>query len=117
MSENIYYAILLAAIATYLCRVFGLLFSKKIDINSSFFTLIEYISMGIIISVIAKIIFYPEGILGQTTLEARITTIFFLLIIYFLTKKNILFSLISSNKNYLIWKYNNAFRKRKNNSE
>ena len=56
MSENIYYAILLAAIATYLCRVFGLLFSKKIDINSSFFTLIEYISIGIIISVIAKII-------------------------------------------------------------
>ncbi len=96
MSENIYYAILLAAIATYLCRVFGLLFSKKIDINSSFFTLIEYISIGIIISVIAKIIFYPEGMLGQTTLEARITTIFFLLIIYFLTKKNILFSLISS---------------------
>ena len=36
MSENIYYAILLAAIATYLCRVFGLLFSKKIKIIHRF---------------------------------------------------------------------------------
>ena len=96
MNENIYIAILLASIATYLCRSSGVIFSKKINIHSGFFKWIEYISMGIIISVITKIIFFPEGILNLTSLSSRLTTILFLIIIYYLSKKNILLSLISS---------------------
>ena len=96
MNENIYIAILISAIATYFCRASGVVFSKKIDIKSNFFILIEYISMGIIISVITKLIIFPEGILSQTTLASRLITIIFLLTIYYITKKNILLSLISS---------------------
>ena len=96
MNENLYLAILFAAIATYLCRVSGVIFSKKISMKSVFFKWIEFISMGIIISVITKIIFFPEGILNQTTLTSRLTTVFFLLIAYYTTKKNILLSLIAS---------------------
>ena len=96
MNENIYIAILLASIATYMCRASGVIFSKKINIDSGFFKWIEYISMGIIISVITKIIFFPEGILIQTSLSSRLTTILFLITIYYLSKKNILLSLISS---------------------
>lgn len=96
MNENIYIAILLASIATYMCRASGVIFSKKINIDSGFFKWIEYISMGIIISVITKIIFFPEGILIQTSLSSRLITILFLITIYYLSKKNILLSLISS---------------------
>ena len=96
MNENIYIAILVAAIATYLCRASGVVFSKKIDIKSNFFIWIEYISIGVIISVITKLIIFPEGILNQTNLASRLITIVFLLIIYYITKKNILLSLISS---------------------
>ena len=95
MHENIYIAILLAAIATYFCRASGVILSKKLDIKSNIFRWIEYISMGIIISVITKIIIFPEGILNQTNLASRLITIIFLLIIYYLTK-NILISLVTS---------------------
>ena len=96
MNENLYIAILFAAIATYLCRASGVIFSKKISVNSVFFRWIEYVSMGIIISVITKIIFFPEGILNLTSLMSRLATILFLLTTYYITKKNILLSLITS---------------------
>ena len=96
MNENIYIAILLASIATYLCRASGVVLSKRLDINSNLFKWIEYISMGIIISVITKIIFFPEGILINTSLTSRLITILFLIAVYYLTKKNILLSLIAS---------------------
>ncbi|MBF95700.1 MAG: hypothetical protein CFH34_01512 [Alphaproteobacteria bacterium MarineAlpha9_Bin4] len=96
MNENIYIAILLSSIATYLCRVTGVIFSKKLSVDSNFFNWIECISMGIIISVISKIIFFPEGILLESTINSRVTTILVLLIIFFISKKNILFSLILS---------------------
>ena len=96
MSENIYIAILIASIATYVCRAAGVIFSKKLNVNSDLFNWIECISMGIIISVISKIIFFPEGLLVETSLLNRILTILFLLIIFFISKKNILISLVSS---------------------
>ena len=96
MNENIYNAIILASIATYVCRAAGVVFSKKLNVNSDLFNWIECISMGIIISVISKIIFFPEGMLTETSLINRILTILFLLIIYFISKKNILISLVSS---------------------
>ena len=96
MSENIYIAILIASIATYVCRAAGVIFSKKLNVNSDLFNWIECISMGIIISVISKIIFFPEGLLVETSLLNRILTIIFLLIIFFISKKNILISLVSS---------------------
>ena len=96
MSENIYIAILIASIATYVCRSAGVIFSKKLNVNSDLFNWIECISMGIIISVISKIIFFPEGLLVETSLLNRILTIIFLLIIFFISKKNILISLVSS---------------------
>ena len=96
MSENIYVAILVAAVATYLCRAAGVYFSKKLSIKSNFFYWIECISMGIIISIISKIIFFPEGILIETTLSSRLVAIILLFIIYFLSKQNILLSLVIS---------------------
>ena len=96
MNENIYIAILLASIATFFCWASGVILSKKINIESNFFKWIEFISMGIIISVITKIIFFPEGILNQTSLVDRLITILFLLLLYYLTKKNILISLVAS---------------------
>ena len=71
MNENIYTAILLAAIATYLCRASGVYSIEKKIYNSNIFRWIEYISMGIIISVITKMIIFPEGILAQNLLNDK----------------------------------------------
>ena len=94
--EIIILAILVSSIATYLCRFLGVILSSNLKTDSWIFDWIKCISMGIIIAVISKIIFFPEGILNQTSLSSRLTTILYLIIVYYLSKKNILLSLISS---------------------
>ena len=59
MNENIYIAILVASIATYTCRCLGVIFSKRLKVESDLFELIKCISIGVIVAVIARIIFFP----------------------------------------------------------
>ncbi|MDA9558421.1 AzlD domain-containing protein [Alphaproteobacteria bacterium] len=96
IEENILLAILVSAIATYLCRFFGVLFSKKLKIDSWLFDWIKCISIGIIVAVISKIIFFPEGILEKTSDTSRILASFLLIIVFYISKKNILLSVILS---------------------
>ena len=95
-SYYIYMAITTAALATYLCRALGVLFASKIKINSSFFKWIKCVSMGVIVAVISRIIFYPIGVLETTTLESRIIATICLILTYFILKRNILLSVIIS---------------------
>ncbi len=94
MEQFIYLSLVIASVATYLCRALGVKLSNKISIQSRFFDWIECISIGIIIAVISKIIFFPEGILKETYLNTRVTSIFILLVLYYIFKKNILISLV-----------------------
>tara|TARA_B100001059_G_C17774745_1_gene550550 strand:+ start:696 stop:1034 length:339 start_codon:yes stop_codon:yes gene_type:complete len=96
IEENILLAILVSAIATYLCRFFGVLFSKKLKIDSWLFDWIKCISIGIIVAVISKIIFFPEGILEKTSSISRILATFLLIIVFYISNKNILLSVILS---------------------
>ena len=92
MTENVYLAILLASIATYICRATGVFLSDKLSINSELFEIIRCVSMGIIIAVIFKIIIYPEGILGATSSLSRSAAGVSCIIFFYLFKKNILLS-------------------------
>ena len=107
--ENIMLAILVSSIATYLCRSLGVLFSAKLKVESWVFDWIKCISIGIIIAVISKIIIFPEGILKQTSLHTRIISTLVLLIIYYLSKKNILVSVLCSTLFFAIINYYQLF--------
>ena len=106
IEENILLAILVSAIATYLCRFFGVLFSKKLKIDSWLFDWIKCISIGIIVAVISKIIFFPEGILEKTSDTSRILASFLLIIVFYISKKNILLSVILSTIFFTAINYN-----------
>ena len=96
IEENILLAILVSAIATYLCRFLGVLCSKKLKIDSWLFDWIKCISIGIIVAIISKIIFFPDGILVKTSSYSRILATFLLIIVFYISKKNILLSVILS---------------------
>ena len=96
IEENILLAILVSAIATYLCRFFGVLFSKKLKIDSWLFDWIKCISIGIIVAVISKIIFFPEGVLEKTSDNSRVFATFVLILVFYISKKNILLSVMLS---------------------
>jgi len=107
--ENIMLAILVASIATYLCRSLGVLFSTKLTVESWLFDWIKCISIGIIVAVISKIIIFPEGILKQTSLYARIISTIVMLLIYYLAKKNILVSVLCSTLFFTLINYYQEF--------
>ena len=105
IEENILLAILVSSIATYFFRFLGVICSKKLTINSWFFDWIKCISIGIIVAVISKIIFFPEGILEKTSDYSRFLTTLLLIIIFYASKKNILLSVTLSTIFFTIINY------------
>ena len=103
--ENIYTSLIVAAIATYFCRFMGVIFSSRLSPEGWLFDWIKCISIGIIVAVISKIIFFPEGFLEETSNFSRIISTISLLIIYFLFKRNILLAVILSTTIFTILNY------------
>ena len=94
--ENIYLAILISAAATYFCRFLGVLCSSNLSQKSDLFDWIKCVSIGIIVAVISKIIFFPEGILANTSTISRVLSATILIICYYLFNKNIILSVTIS---------------------
>ena len=107
MNENIYIAIIIASIATYICRTSGVFFSTRLKVESNIFELIKCISIGVIIAVIARIILFPVGLLEASPINSRLIGVFFLFISYFLFKKNILLSTILGTTSFFLSNYLN----------
>ena len=107
MNENIYISILLAAIATYICRASGVIFSNKLSVNSELFEIIRCISIGIIVAVIFHIIFYPKGILASTSIQSRSSAAIVCIGCFFIFKKNILLCTIMSTLSFFLLNYLN----------
>ncbi len=105
--ESIILAITVSALATYFCRSLGVAFSSSLSEKSWLFDWIKCISIGIIVAVISKIIFFPEGILEDTTNIARIAATACLLISYYLIGKNILLSVCLSTVLFTFLNFNN----------
>ena len=95
-SQFIYLSILAASLGTYFCRAFGVYSARNISTASPVFHWIKCVSIGVISAVIARIILFPEGILGEATSFSRISCTIIALVIYFSFKKNVLLAVIVS---------------------
>ena len=95
-SDLIILAIIASTMATYICRALGVALSSKLNENSWAFDWIKCVSIGIIIAVISKIIFFPEGILEDTSRISRFLATFLLIFLYYFVGKNILLSVTFS---------------------
>ena len=65
-SQFIYLSILVASVGTYFCRAFGMFSAKNIKVDSPIFHWIRCVSMAVIAAVIARIVFFPVGILTES---------------------------------------------------
>ncbi|MEK9716926.1 MAG: AzlD domain-containing protein [Pelagibacteraceae bacterium] len=95
-NQLIYLSILVASLGTYFCRAFGVLSARNISPNSPVFNWIKCVSIGVISAVIARIILFPAGILGESTSFSRIVCTLIALGVYFYFKKNVLLAVLSS---------------------
>ena len=97
LSGNIILVILVTSIATYLSRFLGVISSEKIDETSKIFRWFNCIAYSILAALIARIIIFPAGVLQEADLLLRLFVVAISLIIYILSKKNLVYPTILSS--------------------
>ena len=96
MSSNIILVILVTSFATYLSRFLGVVSSEKIDAKSKIFRWFNCIAYSILAALIARIVIFPAGVLEEADLWIRLIVIIISIIIFIISKKNLVYPTILS---------------------
>ena len=96
MSTNIILVILVTSFATYLSRFLGVVSSEKINETSKIFRWFNCVAYSILAALIARMIIFPAGVLLEANLLLRLVVVAICLIIYILSKKNLVYPTLSS---------------------
>ena len=96
MSVNILFAIIVTSLATYSSRFFGVLTSEKIDENSKIYRWFNCLAYSTLAALISRVLIFPNGILEETSYFIRLIIIFSSILIYYVTKKNLVYPTIFS---------------------
>ena len=96
MSSNIILVILVTSFATYLSRFLGVVSSEKIEETSKIFRWFNCIAYSILAALIARIVIFPAGVLEEADLWLRLIVIIISIIIFFISKRNLVYPTILS---------------------
>ena len=96
LSTNIILVILVTSFATYLSRFLGVVSSEKINETSKIFRWFNCVAYSILAALIARMIIFPAGVLLEANLLVRLIVVAICLIIYILSKKNLVYPTLSS---------------------
>ena len=96
MSSNIILVILVTSFATYLSRFLGVVSSEKIEETSKIFRWFNCIAYSILAALIARIVIFPAGVLEEADLWLRLIVIIISIIIFIISKKNLVYPTVLS---------------------
>ena len=96
MATNIFLAILVTSLATYISRLLGAITSKKIKETSRIFKWFNCLAYSTLSALLARIIIFPEGALADVDYSIRFVVIFICLIIFIISKKNFVYPTVLS---------------------
>ena len=96
MSSNIVLVILVTSFATYLSRFLGVVSSEKIEETSKIFRWFNCIAYSILAALIARMVIFPAGVLEEADLWLRLIVIIISIIIFIISKKNLVYPTILS---------------------
>ena len=96
LSTNIILVILVTSFATYLSRFLGVVSSEKINETSKIFRWFNCVAYSTLAALIARMIIFPAGVLLEANLLHRLMVVAICLIIYILSKKNLVYPTLSS---------------------
>ena len=89
MTTSIVLAIIVTSIATYSSRFLGVLSSEKIKETSKIFVWFNCLAYSTLAALIARVVIFPYGILSETDHLLRFIVLFLSILIYYLTKRNL----------------------------
>ena len=96
MFSYIILAILVTSLATYSSRFLGVLTSEKINEDSKIYRWFNCLAYSTLAALISRMIFFPAGILAESEYFIRFMVIFISIIIFYLTKKNLVYPTLFS---------------------
>ena len=96
MTTSVVLAILVTSLATFSSRFLGVITSEKIKENSKIFRWFNCLAYSTLAALIARIIIFPSGDLSEVDYFVRFITIISSILIYYLTKKNLVYPTIFS---------------------
>ena len=96
MATNIIIVIFVTSLATYLSRFLGVVSAEKIKETSKMFRWFNCLAYSTLAALIARIIIFPSGSLSEVDYSVRFITVFLSIIVFYLTKKNLVYPTIFS---------------------
>ncbi len=96
MSVDTILAIIVTSIATYSSRFFGMLTSTKINENSKIYRWFNCLAYSTLAALISRVLIFPNGALEETSYFARLIVIILSILIFYLTKKNLVYPTVFS---------------------
>ena len=96
MATNIILVIVVTSLATYLSRFLGVISAEKIKETSKMFRWFNCLAYSTLAALIARIVFFPLGTLAEIDYLIRLIVVILSIIVFFLTKKNLVYPTIFS---------------------
>ena len=95
-SEIIILAIIATSLATFISRFMGALTSEKVSVNSKIFQWFNCVAYSTLAALLGRMIIFPAGVLAESELTIRIVVVFICVMIFIMTKKNLVIPTIFS---------------------
>jgi branched-subunit amino acid transport protein len=95
-SQIIILAIIATSLATFISRFMGALTSEKVSVNSKIFQWFNCVAYSTLAALLGRMIIFPAGVLDESNLLIRIIVLVICIIIFVVTKKNLVLPTIVS---------------------
>jgi len=96
MTTSVVLAILVTSLATFSSRFLGVITSEKIKENSKIFRWFNCLAYSTLAALIARVVIFPLGVLSEVDYLVRIIVIISSIIVFYLTKKNLVYPTVFS---------------------
>ena len=96
MTTSVVLAILVTSLATFSSRFLGVITSEKIKENSKIFRWFNCLAYSTLAALIGRIVIFPSGLLAEVDYLVRFIVIIVSILIFYLTKKNLVYPTIFS---------------------
>ena len=95
-SQIIVLAIIATSLATFISRLMGALTSEKVSVNSKIFQWFNCVAYSTLAALLGRMIIFPAGVLAESEFTIRIVVVFICVMIFIVSKKNLVLPTIVS---------------------
>ena len=95
-SQIIVLAIIATSLATFISRFMGALTSEKVSVKSKIFQWFNCVAYSTLAALLGRMIIFPAGVLAESELFMRIAVLIICIIIFIVSKKNLVLPTIVS---------------------